>query len=112
MTGERAAQPGGQRLNVTRVLAFEDRRQYSPYEVRCGDLVLTAPARRAGHLAEAGDAVISVYLHQQERRFGMIASLSPDGKVRPNGHANRDTFDAGDLHRVEFRASTKSVAVS
>jgi hypothetical protein len=104
MTGERTAQPGGQRFDVTRVVALEDRREDGANEVRCGDLIFTAPAGSAGDLAEADDSLIGVHFHQQERRFGMIASLCPDGKFRPNGHADWDRFDAGDPHGVEFRA--------
>src|SRR2546421_4671275 len=101
MRGQRTAQPGGQRLDVTRVVTFEDWREDSADEVCRGDLIFTAPARRAGDLAEADDALIGVHFHQQERRFGMVASLSADGKLRPNGHEDWDRFDAGDLHGVE-----------
>jgi hypothetical protein len=47
-----------------------------------------------------GSGIVSIVI----RRFGVIASLCPDGKFRPNGHADWDRLDAGDPHGVEFRA--------
>src|SRR5258706_12697078 len=71
-----------------------------------GDLVLTAPARRAGDLAEARDPFIGVHFHEQERRDRMRSALGADGKMLMDRHADRDGLDAGDYH--VNRSSTKA----
>ena len=78
--------------------------KYCVDEVPRGELVLAAPARRAGGLAQADDARVRVHLDQQERR-GRVrpAAAGLDRQVGLDRDADGDGFDGGDLHRVPGR---------
>src|ERR1019366_8395818 len=66
-----------------------------------GDLVLAAPARRAGSLAQAREALVRMHLYQQERgnRVGSAAAAT-DGKLRPERHLDRYGFNARDFQVI------------
>src|ERR1035441_2517914 len=66
-----------------------------------GDLVLAAPARRAGSFAQAGEALVCMDLYHQERgnRVGS-AQAAADGKLRLERHLDWYGFNASDFQAI------------
>src|ERR1035438_8246466 len=70
------------------------------------DLVLAAPAWRAGRFAQAGEALVRMDLYQQERGNGVSpATTAADGKLRLERHLDWYGFNAGDLQRAHLEFS-------
>src|ERR1035441_591507 len=68
-----------------------------------GDLVLAAPARRAGRFTQAGEALVRMDLYQQKRRDCVgPATTTANGKLRLERHLERDGFNAGDFQANEL----------
>ncbi len=88
----------GQALDVPGVLADEQRGEVGVDQVGGGDLILAAPDRGAGDLAEADQALVGMQLDEQEGRDGVRAAPALDGAGGVDGDLDGDGLDAGDLH--------------
>jgi hypothetical protein len=95
---QRALDHDRQPLDRSRVLADQLRRQQRLDEVRRGHLVLAAPDRRGGDLADPDDPGVGVELDQQEQRDRVRAAPALDGALRVDRDTDRDRFDLRNLH--------------
>src|ERR1039458_6451736 len=71
-----------------------------------GDLILPAPAWRAGRFAPASEALVRRDLSQQERGDCVSpATTTANGKLRLERHLDWYGFNAGDFQRIHLEFS-------
>src|SRR5205085_4801676 len=79
-------------------------------QVGAGELVLAAPAWRAGSLADTRNAQVGVDLYEQKWRNGVHAAPSASNrKLRLDWNTNRDRLDAGDFHPAAVIFSSRLI---
>src|ERR1035441_5885862 len=71
-----------------------------------GDLILPAPAWRAGRFAQASEALVRMDLYQQKRGNCVSpATTAANGKLRLERHLDWYGFNAGDFQRIRLEFS-------